>query len=221
MISVMANRLRFLLHHLSLALCFSLFGSSIAMGQTNPPVYPPWAENDLETTGYNYAVPIDVLLNDVPGTQPIDSSTLTIVSQPSSGEAFVDPILGVLIYDPSENFVGTDEFQYKVADTEGNYSNVATVTVWVYNDPPLITIDYYKYGGDMWVFHGHVTDENPGLCTLTFGGLLEGEIAEPDANGNYELYVLFENGEQGVVSVQATDEIGESSNIAQDYFFKF
>lgn len=219
--SVKANISPFLLHHLLLALCCSLFGSSVATGQDSMMEYPPWASDDQASTGYNYAVAIDVLMNDCPGSQPIDSSTLTIVSQPASGKADIDPFLGVILYTPDYNFAGYDEFQYKVADSAGNYSNVATVGIWVNNDAPTITLNYYQATGDTWVFHGDVTDENPGVCVVTFGGLLEGETATVDQYGHYELYVQFENGEEGLVTAQTTDEIGEDSNVAETAFYQF
>jgi hypothetical protein len=225
MISVKANISRFSLLHLSIAICFSLFGSTTATGQTDPdPMmqsYPPWACDDQAWTGYNYAVGIDVLMNDFPGSLPIDPSTLTIVNQPASGQLDIDPVLGLILYTPDENVAGYDEFQYKVADTEGNFSNDATVGIWVHNDAPSITLDYTLYSGNTWIFEGNVTDENPAACKVTFGGILDGKTAEVDDAGYYFLSVELETGVEGVVTAQTTDEVGEASNVAETYFHQY
>lgn len=231
---VKANISRCSLNYLLIALCFILSYSAVAMGQGEDPAYveedpayieeefPPWADDDEAWTNYNYSVGIDVLLNDFEGNLPIDCSTLTIVSQPAYGEVDVDPILGLIVYTPNQNFAGYDQFQYKVADSAGNFSNIATVGVWVNNDPPEITLDdYYVESGNLWVFHGTVTDENPGVCRVTFGGILDGETADVDQSGEYFLYVEIETGVMGMVTAQATDEIGEVSNVEEDYFFQY
>jgi hypothetical protein len=224
MLSVKASKSRFSLHLLLIALFFTLFSPDVAMGQSDLGMmmdYPPWAGDDSEWTIYNVAIQIDVLMNDFDGSNPIDPSTVTIVKGPTSGTAEVDPVLGIVLYTPDSNFVGADQFEYTVADTAGNVSNIATVDVWVDNMPPEITLNYYEDVDDMWVFYGTVTDENPGTCIVSFGGLLDGKTALVNKDGSYVLYVLLTNGEEGEVTAQTTDEVGEASNIAQVYVTRY
>jgi hypothetical protein len=107
-------------------------------GSTNEP--PEAVDDDDAETTINTAVTIDVLDND---SDP-DGDPLTIVSvtQPASGTAAIDG--ESIIYTPTANFVGTDEFDYTISDGKDNEAS-ATVTVTV--KPGGIEIDI-KPGDD-------------------------------------------------------------------------
>lgn len=224
MSSLKANTLR-----LSPFTCLLLIGfllSSVGMppaqAQYSMPAYPPSASDDSEMTQYNDAVLIDVLWNDYAMDSQLDSSTLTIVNEPMSGTADIDLSLGMILYTPNENFVGYDQFQYTVSDSAGNVSNVATVDIYIMNMPPMISLQYpYVDLDDMWVFRGTVDDENPDGCIVTFGGLLEGNTATADENGEFVLYLDLKNGEEGPYTAQTTDEAGEDSNVAEEILVRY
>ena len=79
---------------------------------------------------------INVLANDTdPDTaldpaNRINPATVVIVTNPTRrGVVTVDAVTGVVSYTPALNFQGTDSFSYRVRDTLGVISNVATVRV--------------------------------------------------------------------------------------------
>ena len=67
----------------------------------------------------------------------------------SHGQLFVDDN-GSFMYNPDENFTGTDQFTYYAFDGL-NYSNLATVTITVSstNQAPIAQPDYYSIDEDM------------------------------------------------------------------------
>ncbi len=50
-------------------------------------------------------------------TNVIDKTSVTIVTQPTSGSLDIDPITGVASYTPLVGFIGTDSFSYRADDT--------------------------------------------------------------------------------------------------------
>lgn len=97
---------------------------------------PPLAVDDAAQTEEMVPVSIDVLANDNDVDGDINRSTLAIHTDPANGSAFVDPAYNTIEYTPNTFFVGDDTFSYTVEDSQGNMSNVATVTVRVGNTPP-------------------------------------------------------------------------------------
>ena len=89
----------------------------------------PTAKADTATTKQGEAVTIDVLANDTDSDGTLDTSSLTIATNPSNGTATVKS--GKVVYTPSKDFAGTDTFTYTVSDNEGKASKEATVTVKV------------------------------------------------------------------------------------------
>ena len=87
--------------------------------------------NVAQATPFN----VDVLTNDVTGTQP--PIRITSVTQPSNGQTqindnntptnFADD---TVTYIPSSNFLGVDQFQYTITDVRG-FVSTATVTLHV------------------------------------------------------------------------------------------
>ena len=65
----------------------------------------------------------------------IDSTSVTIFSNPSNGNASVNAD-GSVTYTPNTGFYGIDSFSYTVRDDIGAASNEATVTVIVNKRPP-------------------------------------------------------------------------------------
>jgi len=85
----------------------------------------PVAKDDEVTTEYNQAITIDVLKNDTDEEKnPLKISDFT---QAKNGSVKEDN--GKLIYTPNKDFVGDDNFSYKI--TDGDAEAKATVTIHV------------------------------------------------------------------------------------------
>lgn len=91
----------------------------------------PSANVDTANAAASGPTAIPVLANDGDFDGTIDPTTVQIVSTPASGTVAVNATTGVVTYQPSGGFGGTDEFTYTVRDNDGKVSNVAAVTVWV------------------------------------------------------------------------------------------
>lgn len=98
---------------------------------------PPLANADSAQTEEDQFISIDVLVNDIDIDGVLNTSSLTITSNPGNGTATVRKSDGMVFYTPNGNFFGTDSFVYQVADNSGATSQ-ATVTVRVnsVNDTP-------------------------------------------------------------------------------------
>lgn len=91
---------------------------------------PPVAVDDFATTRMNIAVAVNVLANDTDVNNNINPASVTITTRPSrGGTVSVNAVTGVITFTPKLNFRGTDVFKYRVFDTAGARSNVATVRV--------------------------------------------------------------------------------------------
>jgi Big-like domain-containing protein/type IX secretion system substrate protein len=108
-----------------------------------PENYPPVAVNDSANTMRDSLVIIDVLANDYDPDGLLDSSSVTIVNNPSSGNILnIDPMSGDVTYEPDMGFQGTDNFTYTVDNVAGVTSNAAVVTVFVnFSNSPPVTVD--------------------------------------------------------------------------------
>lgn len=94
----------------------------------------PIAVNDPDLTIDELTTdePLDVLANDSAG--PLEDSTQTIriveiVSQPSNGSATISSDGSQILYTPNEDFTGLDSLTYRIEDSLGAQSNVATATI--------------------------------------------------------------------------------------------
>src|SRR5690606_18098003 len=95
------------------------------------PVYPPRAEDDSPAGGLSHNVlTVSVLANDVEQTYAIDATSVEIIGQPQHGTVSIGTN-GTIAYTSERGYVGTDQLTYRVKDAEGNWSNVATVTIVV------------------------------------------------------------------------------------------
>ncbi len=106
---------------------------------------PPVAVDDSAAT-QGASVTIDVLAND---SDPEDSDlSITSVTTPAHGSATI--VGGQVVYVPTPGFVGTDTFDYVVADGDGG-SDTATVTVTVEaapNEAPVAIDDAAEVDAD-------------------------------------------------------------------------
>jgi gliding motility-associated-like protein len=90
----------------------------------------PVAVDDQATTDENTAVDIDILANDFDIDNDLVPSSVVLTAAPIHGTVSIHAS-GQVTYTPSTDFVGSDAFQYTVADAEGLVSLPATVTVSV------------------------------------------------------------------------------------------
>ncbi|TFH00591.1 MAG: tandem-95 repeat protein, partial [Calditrichales bacterium] len=109
----------------------------------NPVNDVPVAQDDQATVDEDRSVVINVLVNDRDPDGSLDASTVTVVTQPLSGSASVNPSTGAVTYTPAANYNGSDSFTYRVRDDGNAVSNTATVTITVnsVNDPPVAMND--------------------------------------------------------------------------------
>ena len=104
---------------------------------------PPIAVNDAAITDENVAVDIPVLANDSDVDDVLTGSMIIIVTNPAHGTAVVNTTTGKVTYTPAPNYSGNDSFTYKLKDSGGLFSNVATVSITVnpVNTPPYAAPD--------------------------------------------------------------------------------
>jgi len=101
---------------------------------------PPTAYDDSAIAFKETDSNISILSNDVPADAPIDPSSVMIYSYPSHGQIYgISPIDGMVTYRPDVGYLGLDSFQYRVNDTDGNVSNIATVTINVIETTKIVS----------------------------------------------------------------------------------
>ncbi|MGZ3605578.1 MAG: Ig-like domain-containing protein [Thermodesulfobacteriota bacterium] len=169
---------------------------SSAGGMTTAPVSViarPLAKNDSALTSRTNSVMIDVIANDIAfpvGSGTLDPATVTIVTPPTKalGPPSVDPATGIITYTPDPSKftkpIQTDTFQYKVADSFGQESNAATVTVTVAASETLtVTKAVFTTSTKRWQISGKSTVKSGNRITLYVGtGTLGSKIVENDTN---------------------------------------
>ncbi len=114
---------------------------------------PPVAADDNAVTAVDTPVAIDVLANDSDPDGTLDVTSVKIKTDAVHGTTSVNSD-GVVTYTSAAGFSGSDSFTYTVDDTQGETSNVATVTVTVGED-------FYDY---------FTTDSTPDYNVAVSGG---------------------------------------------------
>ncbi len=109
----------------------------------------PIARSDRGYTLEGDPVRIPVLLNDSdPESDQIE--LVSVPEQPSGGTAELDEATGFVRYTPNPGFVGTDQFGYLVADSEGKeatgYVSVGVMPQPQTNSDPIAVDDNYRFG---------------------------------------------------------------------------
>ena len=98
----------------------------------------PVADDDSATTDTDQPVTIDVLANDSDANG--DALTPAVVGDPDHGSASVNDD-GTITYTPAVGYAGADAFTYRVTDTSGARSALATVSIVVANADPIAVDD--------------------------------------------------------------------------------
>ncbi len=105
---------------------------------------PPKAIDDVTTTPSNTPVTTDPLNNDIPGTNPLDPTSVDTIpgEGPVNGTVVVNPD-GTIDYTPDPNFAGIDSFMYVVCDSTQPVAlcDTATVVITITADPPVAVDD--------------------------------------------------------------------------------
>ncbi|MCL1143620.1 Ig-like domain-containing protein [Shewanella gaetbuli] len=93
---------------------------------------------------------INILGNDVDVDSMLDVASVTIVNTPAFGSITLDSSSGVVTYTANANYNGYDTFTYKVSDSTGLESNMATVSLSIMpiNDAPIANAASYTLNED-------------------------------------------------------------------------
>jgi len=110
---------------------------------------PPVAADDAVEVAEDGRVDIDVPANDSDPDGNLDRTSVAVLTQPAHGDVTVNPVTGVVTYEPDADFTGTDAFAYEICDNQG-LCDVATVRVEVnpVDDPPVATDDTARVAED-------------------------------------------------------------------------
>ncbi len=95
-----------------------------------PTVTKPTVNDDAGTANTATAKRINILANDDNNGVPFNLATLTIVNQPSNGNVTITAN-GYVTYISAPGFAGTDQFTYRLQNTIGTFSDLATVVISV------------------------------------------------------------------------------------------
>ena len=103
-----------------------------ALAYFNVPPLPasPIAINDAAIVQSGFAKRINALSNDNGNGSSLNPSSIFISTPPANGSALVNAD-GTMIYVPANGYTGPDAFAYKVAATNGVFSNAATVNLTI------------------------------------------------------------------------------------------
>ena len=148
---------------------------------------PPVANDDNIVTIGDEPVDVNVTPNDFdPDGDPLTDPV--IVDGPTDGTVSVDPVTGVVTYQPDSAFIGQDVFTYTVCDPTG-LCDTATVTVDVLppldpgvSEPPFAVDDAYGVGED-----DILTDDVVPNDIVPSGGPATVSLVDDVANGNLTL----------------------------------
>ena len=91
----------------------------------------PNASNDSIAATAGIAISVAVLDNDADFDGTLNAGSVSIVTQPAHGVATVNATTGAISFTANSTYSGADELTYRVADTQGNVSNVAILSIQV------------------------------------------------------------------------------------------
>ncbi len=96
---------------------------------------PPVASNSSSPVVENASVTLDLATYTTTTVGTIVPATLAIQTPPAHGTAVVQSD-GDVLYTPASSYTGTDSFSYDIQNSDGDVSNVATVTLSVVPSTP-------------------------------------------------------------------------------------
>jgi len=106
----------------------------------------PVAVNDAATTPEDVNIAVNVLGNDTDSDSTLNPGSVAIVDGPSNGMVTINPLTGVITYDPDTNFNGMDTFTYVVCDNGTPLPVLCDtaqviITILPVNDAPIAVND--------------------------------------------------------------------------------
>ncbi|MDA3779078.1 MAG: Ig-like domain-containing protein, partial [Bacteroidales bacterium] len=104
--------------------------ASVTVTVNEKPNYIPVANDDMRGTSINSGVNVDVLTNDT-GLED-GGIIVSVESSPSNGSLTVNAD-NTFTYTPAENYIGSDQFEYKLCDIDGD-CDIASVIITVRDD---------------------------------------------------------------------------------------
>ena len=152
--------------------------------------HAPVANNDADITTQDTPVTTNVVGNDSDQDGDLDPTTVSIVTNGSSGTA-VSNGDGTVTYTPNAGFFGTDNYTYNVKDLNGNTSNTATVTITVQQvGAGGITSRGDTYATPVGTTLTVAASRISGVLYNDFGGVgpLTAQLVSSPANGTLDLH---------------------------------
>ena len=98
---------------------------------------PPTTENIIAKVKHRKVLQLQLLGQDDDG----DSFVFLINENPKNGQ--LNLVGDKITYRPKPGFVGSDRFTYRAKDEKGDYSNISTVSINVYNSKPVAVKEIY------------------------------------------------------------------------------
>jgi hypothetical protein len=189
------------------------------------PNQAPVADDDDFVVGPNVATLLPVLANDSDADGTLDPTSVEVTVAPSHGTAAAQAD-GRISYTPAAAFLGDDTFSYRVADDDGDFSNVATVSVGVrdfagvdgnpVDNISAAQVHFFAHFGSVFVnqgiggFFGFNHADAEALATLTpisdYTWWFEGNPDSGDA-GTTPSFSMQTNLQSGVATYDAMSKI--------------
>ena len=176
------------------------FGSNLANVIVTYPVGPT-AVDDNATTNINTPVTINIIGNDVAGTNPLVASSISFVAgtqpNPATVGTFVNNGNGTVTFNPAIAFTGTATIDYQICDAI-NLCDVATITVTINSvTGPTANDDNASTTAGVPVDISVLSNDTPGSAPLNpaFVTLVPGTAPDPVTVGTFIV-----NGTTGVIT---------------------
>ncbi|MGF1474980.1 MAG: Ig-like domain-containing protein [Geminicoccaceae bacterium] len=203
---------------------------AVTVNDTVVPPVPmvPTANDDVAETETETPIDIAILNNDVLADTALDPASVEIVDGPSDGIVEIDPETGLVTYTPADGFSGDDGFSYTVADTDGDRSEAASVSITITDGPeppdpenqaPSASDDSVVIGDDGSVIIDLLAnDSDPdGELDVASIAIIDGPksgTAEIQGDGTVLYTAVDEDGSVACFSYTVTDDDGAVSNSA-------
>ena len=103
----------------------------------------PTATGDTFSFNEDEVTLLDVQQNDVDAEGFLSTADIIIVTQPQHGGLSIDSATDAITYTPQADYFGSDNFSYRIKDSQGAESNVASVSLTLnsVNDNPVLADD--------------------------------------------------------------------------------
>jgi VCBS repeat-containing protein len=185
----------------------------------NPVNDVPVAVNDVITTNEDNPVTGNAATNDTPSGDCANTWSLVGTNGGAAHGTVTMNTNGTYTYTPAANYNGTDVFNYKLCDCEGDCSTATvTITITPVNDVPVAVNDVITTNEDNPVTGNAATNDKPsGDCANTWslvgtnGGAAHGTVTM-NTNGTYTYTPAANYNGNDVFTYKLCDCEGDCSN---------